>query len=177
MTFLRGLSWFFTRRLATAVLTMVGLITIVFIMTKMIPGSEARVAAGPQATPAQVEAVSRQLGLNRPVVVQYAIYLNQVFHGNLGTSVLSHTSVMSGIEQVFPATGQLVILALIIALCVAIPAATYSAVRQGGAFDMASRTLIIVRVRASHVLGGADVAVTPYDEGATISSFGLVVNR
>ena len=144
MSSLGGLPWFLTRRLASAVMTMVGLITIVFVMTKLIPGSEARVAAGPEASPAQVAQMSRQLGLDKPIAAQYFLYLNQVLHGNLGTSILSHQSVLSGIVQVFPSTAQLVILALLLAVSVAVPAATYSAVRRVGFTDTASRTFIIL---------------------------------
>src|SRR5581483_7443442 len=112
MATLRGPLWFLARRLGTVVLTLLGLVTIVFLMTKLIPGDEAQVAAGAGATPEQVQRMRVQLGLDQPVVVQYARYLGSLVQGDLGTSIVSHRPVRADIGAVLPATAQLVVLAL-----------------------------------------------------------------
>ena len=140
----RQLGWYVLRRVITAVLTLLGLVTIVFLMTKLIPGNEARVAAGPNATAQQVAALSKQLGLDKPLVVQYGSYLGRLWRGNLGTSIMTYQPVMTGIRQVLPSTIELVILSLVVALVVAVPAATFSALRRTGVSDAASRILLVV---------------------------------
>lgn len=140
----RQLGWYVLRRVITAILTLLGLVTIVFLMTKLIPGNEARVAAGPNATPQQVAALSKELGLDKPLVVQYGSYLGRLFRGNLGTSIATYQPVMTGIRQVLPSTIELVILSLVLALVVAVPAATFSALRRTGISDATSRILLVV---------------------------------
>lgn len=144
MAALHGPLWFLARRLGTVLLTLLGLVTIVFIMTKMIPGDEAQVAAGAGATPEQVQRMRVQMGLDQPVIVQYGRYLGKLLQGDLGTSVVSHRPVRSDIGGVLPATAQLVLLALSLALLVAVPLASLAAVQSGGGSATASRVLVIV---------------------------------
>ena len=140
----RQLGWYVLRRVITAVLTLLGLVTIVFLMTKLIPGNEARVAAGPNATAQQVAALSKELGLDKPLVVQYGELSRPTLRGNLGTSIMTYQPVMTGIRQVLPSTIELVILSLVLALVVAVPAATFSALRRTGISDATSRILLVV---------------------------------
>jgi peptide/nickel transport system permease protein len=141
---MRGPVWFLVRRLGTVVLTLVCLVTIVFVMIKLIPGDEAQVAAGAGATPEQVQRMRVELGLDQPLIVQYLRYLGNLVQGNLGTSSVSHRPVSTDIMGVLPATAQLVILSLALALIVSVPAASIAAVRQGSGSDTASRVLVIV---------------------------------
>ncbi|HEY9290071.1 MAG TPA: ABC transporter permease [Microlunatus sp.] len=135
---------FVLRKILTAVVTIFFLATIVFFLTKLTPGDEARAAAGADATPEQVEEVRRQLGLSGPLSSQYVHYLAGLLHGDLGTSSASQGSVSDAIIQVLPGTTQLVVLALIITVTVAIPLAAWSAVRSTGAADGLRRVLVIV---------------------------------
>jgi peptide/nickel transport system permease protein len=144
MTSLPGPPWFFLRRLGAAILTLIGLVAIVFLMTKMIPGDPARVAAGEGATPEQVEHIRQQLGLDQPLVVQFFRYLEKLAHGDLGTSIATFRPVASDIGAVLPATLQLVLVALLLALLVAIPTASVAAVQSGRGIDTSSRILVIV---------------------------------
>jgi peptide/nickel transport system permease protein len=144
MTSVRGPLWFLARRVGTLVMTLVGLVTIVFMMIKVIPGDEAQVAAGAGATPDQVQQMRVRLGLDQPLLVQYGRYLAGLAHGDLGTSVVSHRPVANDIGAVLPATLQLGILSLTIALLVAVPLATVSAARRGSGSDTGSRVALIV---------------------------------
>lgn len=135
---------FLARRLGTVLLTLLGLVTIVFLMTKLIPGDPAQVAAGSGASPEQVQRMRVQMGLDQPVIVQYGRYLGSLLQGDLGTSVVSHRPVRSDIGGVLPATAQLVFLSLALALIVAVPLASLAAVESGGGSATASRVLVIV---------------------------------
>jgi dipeptide transport system permease protein len=144
MAAVRGPLWFLARRLGTVLLTLLGLVTIVFVMTKVIPGDEAQVAAGAGATPDQVQRMRVQMGLDQPVIVQYGRYLGKLVQGDLGISVVSHRPVRSDIGAVLPATAQLVILSLSLSLLVAVPLASLAALQSGGTNAMVSRILVIV---------------------------------
>ncbi|MCC7368027.1 MAG: ABC transporter permease [Chloroflexi bacterium] len=144
MAAFRGPLWFLARRLGTVSLTLLGLVTIVFAMTKVIPGDEAQVAAGAGATPEQVQRMRVQLGLDQPVLVQYGRYVGRLVQGDLGTSVVSHRPVRSDIGAVLPATAQLVILSLALALAVSIPLASLAALQSGAGSATASRVMVIV---------------------------------
>ncbi|QXW04973.1 MULTISPECIES: ABC transporter permease [Rhodococcus] len=139
-----GSASFLGRKLAAALLTLIGLATVVFLMTKIIPGDEAQVVAGESATPEQVEEVRRQLGLDRSAPAQYIDYLSKLLHGDLGTSSSTMQPVLSDVMSRLPGTLELVVLAMVIALSVAVPLATFAAARAGGGFDKVSRVGAIV---------------------------------
>src|SRR3954453_2187888 len=100
------------RRLVSALLTLVLLSLVVFAMVKVIPGDEAHVAAGSTATAEQVAAMRVHLGLDESLPRQYLAFLGRAVHGDLGTSVSSHTSIAAGIGDVLPETLQLTLVAL-----------------------------------------------------------------
>ncbi|MBT8161802.1 MULTISPECIES: ABC transporter permease [Arthrobacter] len=135
---------FLVRKAVSSVITLIGLSMFVFLMVKLIPGDEARVAAGENATPAQVEAVRKSLGLDQPFFVQLLQFFGRLLHGDLGTSITTHQSVLQGIEQVMPQTIELVVLAIIIIISVVTPLATLSALRRDGATDVAIKLFVIL---------------------------------
>ena len=131
------------RKIVTAVITLLALTAIVFTMTKLIPGDEAKVAAGESATPAQVDAVRHDLGLDQALPGQYVTYLNRLVHGDLGTSTSSHQPVGQAISQVLPQTIELVVLAMLIEVTVVVPLALLSALKRSGTADTATRLGIV----------------------------------
>jgi dipeptide transport system permease protein len=135
---------FIGSRLLAAALTLLGLATVVFVMTRMIPGDEARVVAGSGASPTQVAQVQHELGLDRSGLVQYLTSIGRLGRGDLGISASSHHSVLSNVLTVIPSTIQLVALSLLIAWSIAVPAAAWAAARRGGAYDTVSRVLVII---------------------------------
>ncbi|AHK29366.1 ABC transporter permease [Rhodococcus opacus] len=135
---------FLGRKLGAAILTLVGLATIVFAMTKVIPGDEAQVAAGESATPEQVEEVRSQLGLDKPAAMQYFDYLGRMLHGDLGTSTSTRQPVLDDVLARLPGTLELVFLAMVLAVSFAVPVATIAAARSRGGFDKVSRVGAIV---------------------------------
>jgi peptide/nickel transport system permease protein len=94
----------------------------------LLPGSPATVIAGPNATPADVQAVAARLGLDRSVPQQYLIWISHVVHGNFGTSLLSNQPVSALIASRLPATIQLAVLSMLIALVISVPLGVVAAV-------------------------------------------------
>jgi len=140
---LRPIAVFVGRKLLGVIGTLFALATIVFFLTKLTPGDEAQVAAGEGASPEQVEIVRERLGLSGSLLEQYVHYLGRLIRGDLGTSSASAGSVADAVFGVLPSTTELVIVALLITITIAMPLAVFSAVRHAGAGDALRRVLVI----------------------------------
>lgn len=106
-----------------------------FYMVHLLPGNPAITILGPNATARNVILVDRQLGLNKPIWEQYFIWLNNVFHGNLGKSFVDRVPVVSTIANAYPIDLELVVLSQILAFIVAIPLALLASRRPNKALD------------------------------------------
>jgi peptide/nickel transport system permease protein len=135
----RRLGGVLRRRVIQVVPTILGVSLVTFILVRLLPGGPVQTLVGVRATPASIAAVSRQLGLSRPLVSQYFTYLGQLAHGNLGYSFLTGTSVTSIVASHLAVTAELIGLAVVLALIIGIPLATVSAYRQGGWQDQVIR--------------------------------------
>lgn len=135
---------FVLRRLGLAVLSLWGVATIVFFMSKLIPGDVARVAAGRFATQGQVDAMREKLGLDQSVIAQYLGFLGRLVRGDFGTSVVTHQRVSDDLLSVLPTTIQLVLLTMLVVVVVAVPLGIVSAVNEGRAADIASRIILVL---------------------------------
>lgn len=140
----RAYSWFLARRLGLTILTLWGLASLVFIMIKLMPGDEAQMAAGADASAAQIEAVRERLGLDAPVIIQYFGFLGRLLRGDLGTSIVTLQPVLNDLEKVLPSTLELVFLAMLLNLAIAIPTGIVAANRQGGVFDTVCRVTAVM---------------------------------
>ncbi len=103
---------------------------LVFSLIRFIPGDPAMLIAGPDALPEQVLAARKRLGLDRPLHVQYLIWLGQVLRGDLGVSILNGYPVIDLIRRKFGATLQLTAGGLLVALSLALPLGILSAIRR-----------------------------------------------
>jgi peptide/nickel transport system permease protein len=129
------------RRLAALVLTLIGLSIIVFVIGRLLPGDPAMLAAGPQATPQQIAVIAAEFGLDRPIHEQYLNYAAGLLRGDWGTSIISRRPVAEELLAYLPATLELVIVALFIAIAVGIPAGLISGVYANRWPDMLTRTV------------------------------------
>src|SRR5699024_1691154 len=102
--FVSGFIAYIVRRLLTALITLVGVIAVVVLMVQALPGDPARVIAGLQATPEQVEKIRHTMGLDQPVAVQFWRYIDGLLHGNMGTSARTGGSVTSLVGAALPFT-------------------------------------------------------------------------
>jgi len=112
---------FIARRVLLAIPTLLFASILIFLLLRLIPGDPATVIAGSDATPAQVAAVRHDLGLDAPLVVQYVTWLNRALHGNFGRSLIGKYPVWDQVKRAYPATLELSVAAMLLALLIAVP--------------------------------------------------------
>lgn len=123
------------KRLLNLIPVLLGITLLVFILLHLIPGDPAQILAGTRATPEIVEGIREQLGLNKPLPVQYLLFLGNLLRFNLGNSIMSGASIIQEIAIRWPATFELSLAAMLIALFLGIPAGVLAAVRKNSAID------------------------------------------
>ena len=121
----------FARLLGSVSLTFLGLTCVTFVIGRVIPIDPVLVIVGDKASAATYERVRLQLGLDKPLLVQYWTYLTKVVHGDFGNSVMTAHPVLSDLLHVFPATIELATLALVIGVVGGVPLGVYAAVNRG----------------------------------------------
>ena len=126
-------------RLATAIPSLIGVVIVTFLLTRVMPGDTASYFAGPAATPQAIAEIKTKLGLDKPLPVQFANYVSDLAHGNLGTSLTTGRPVSTEISARLPASGELTLCGLILALVVAVPLGILAAVKQGSWIDHTCR--------------------------------------
>lgn len=131
------------RRLLYTIPALVGLSMLIFVIARVMPGDPARLALGPEASQEQVEKLRAELGLNLPIHIQYVRYMGGVFQGKLGVSLYSHRDVLVDLIGSFPATFELVTVAMTIAVLVGVPLGIVSAIRQDRWEDHATRVFAL----------------------------------
>ena len=128
-----------SRRLLTSFVTLFGITTITFLLARVVPSDPAVVYIGPLARPAEIARVTKQLGLDRPLPIQYVDYLRQLVKGDWGTSLATKEPVLGGLVHRLPATLELVVSAMALALIVGIPLGVLAARRASGPADVSVR--------------------------------------
>lgn len=123
------------RRILTLIYVLLGVSLTIFLLMRLIPGDPAIVMLGERATPERIIEVRRDLGLDRPLIVQYILYLKNILTGNLGRSIHTHTRVSEELLERFPATIELSLTAMSIAMCFGVLAGILSATRQYSLLD------------------------------------------
>lgn len=125
------------RALATGpVLLLLSLI--VFSLIHLIPGDPVQIMLGEENDPHALQALRRELGLDRPLVEQFLRWLWRLLHGDFGRSLRSHQPVLEAISERLPVTIELTVLAMLISLCIALPAGVISALRRNSVLDVLS---------------------------------------
>ncbi|MFH8250839.1 ABC transporter permease [Microbacterium sp. B2969] len=137
-------------RLALLLLGLLVASVLIFLTLRVLPGDVAQLVAGTNSTPDQVDAIRRDLGLDQPLVSQYIDWIGGVLHGDLGTSLLTGSSVTDELLQKAQVTVPLGIFALTIALLFSLPLGVISAMRRsrasGTALNVGSQALAAVPV-------------------------------
>lgn len=135
--------YFSLRRIVLLIPVIVGLTIIMFAIARLLPGDPVALAAGPNATKAEIDALAQQFGLDQPVWVQYLRYVQGLLHGDLGTSLLTRRPVAADILAYLPATLELVFAAMFIAVAVGIPLGLLTAVWRNRWPDYSSQVFAI----------------------------------
>ena len=137
---------FLIRRLLSGVLVVWMISVFTFGLFFVAPNNVARLLCGRLCTPVQLNLITKQLGLNDPILVQYWHFLDRLLHGDLGRSFATHLSVSAELGRTWPATFELSVAAMAIALVVGLPLGVTTAVRRGGLYDQAARVIVLVTV-------------------------------
>jgi peptide/nickel transport system permease protein len=130
-----------TRRLAGMAVVVLGVTMITFAISHLIPGDPAQLLAGPRAGAATVARIRADLGLDQPLVVQYGRYLGDLLRGDFGASILTGRPVLRDLMSVFPATLELIVVALGLSVAAGVGLGTLSAAHRGSWIDYAVRVL------------------------------------
>ena len=126
---------YLVRRLALVGLMLAGLVMITFVVSNVAPSDPAALAAGPDATAAMVAQVRHEYGLDQPLAVQFLRYATDLLHGRLGRSIVSGNDVTADLARYFPATMELVLLAMTLAVGVGVPLGMLAAARRDRPLD------------------------------------------
>lgn len=122
---------------------LLGVSIVVFFMVRAIPGDPAQLLLGQQATEDQVAQVRENMGLDKPIFVQYGLFLVDAVRGDLGDSIVTGRPVTTELAERFPATLELTAFAMIIAVLVGVPVGVISAVRQYSLLDKVTSVLAL----------------------------------
>jgi peptide/nickel transport system permease protein len=118
---------------------------VVFFAFRVVPGDPAQLALGVDATPEALAALRKEFGIDKPILVQYGIWLGEVVRGDLGVSRLEgHRRVTEVLRPKIPATLELVVVGITFALVIAIPLGIAAAVRAGGRVDQFARVVALM---------------------------------
>lgn len=127
---------FLLGRLAVLIPTFIGVSIIAFSFIRMLPGDPVALLSGERVmSPERHAEISKALGFDRPIVIQYLDYLWGILRGDFGTSISTKGSVLDQFFQLFPATLELSICAIIFAVVLGIPAGIFAAIKRGSFFD------------------------------------------
>ncbi len=129
------------RRVVTVIPTLIGVVIVTFLLTRVLPGDPAVYFAGPAATPESIAEVRKTLGLDRPLPEQFVRYVQDLSRGDFGLSLTTGQSVASDIASRLPASAELTLFGLIISILIAVPLGIAAAVRQGSIIDHACRVV------------------------------------
>jgi dipeptide transport system permease protein len=129
------LRFLFTRA-SLIVPTFIGISLLVFVLVRLIPGDPIETMAGERGIDAaQHERLRHEYGFDRPVIVQYGLYLSRLAHGDLGRSIVTQKPVLTEFAELFPATVELSLCAILFALAIGIPAGILAATRRNSVLD------------------------------------------
>jgi len=126
---------YLVKRILGIIPALVGLSILIFILTRLMPGDSIRLAAGTDATPAQIEALRVEMGLDKPLYIQYFNYVKGLFTGDWGLSLRTKRNVFLDIRDTFAATFELSLVGMIFAVAIGVPMGVIAAVRNNKLSD------------------------------------------
>ncbi|MCQ1569250.1 ABC transporter permease subunit [Neorhizobium galegae] len=136
---------FLLRRIAVLIPTFIGVSIIAFSFIRLLPGDPVALLSGERVmSPERHAQISAQLGMDRPLVVQYFDYLGGVLTGDFGSSIVSKKPILDQFWALFPATVELSFCAIVIAVALGIPAGVIAAIKRGSIFDQGLMGIALV---------------------------------
>lgn len=139
---------FIVKRLLLAIPTLFAVLTIIFLLMRVVPGDPAYAVLGDYASEEAVTALREQMGIDKPIWEQYVTYMGDLLRGDLGDSLVTRQPAWDQIRTVLPYSLQLTIAAIFIALALGIPAGVITAVKRNTAIDYVVRVLSLAGLSA-----------------------------
>ena len=144
------LARYVARRVVVLVPTLFFVSVLIFSLQQLLPGDAALALAGEEHDPAAVAAIRQKYHLDRPVVVQYGLWMGRVLRGDLGVSVRNRIPVTELLAAKLPVTIELAVCSMLIALALGIPAGVLSAARHGTAIDVTANAVALSGLSVPH---------------------------
>jgi peptide/nickel transport system permease protein/oligopeptide transport system permease protein len=140
------LSSYLIRRIGVALPTLIGVTIVIFLMVRLIPGDPARVILGLQASDDEVTRIRHELGLDRPIHVQYGLFVGRLLRGDLGMSAVTRAPVFEEVMIRMRPTGLLALSSIVVATVIGLSAGVISATRQYSLLDYLVMTVALFGV-------------------------------
>jgi peptide/nickel transport system permease protein len=137
---------YLAKRLLLAVLVLLGVSIITFILSRVVPSNPAALWVGPRPSQEQMAAARIHLGLDKPLYTQYFMYMSDLLRGDLGVSIRTHQPILTELKTYLPATLELVITGMIMAVLIGIPLGVLSGAKKNSLLDHTSRLLAVAGV-------------------------------
>ena len=137
---------FLIRRVLLTIPVLIGVATLVFSLIHLVPGDPVQAMLGESASPQDVAQLRTKLGLDRPLYEQYISFARGIVHGDLGTSLRTSRPVTTVIVERMPATLELAVAAMVVAIVLAIPLGVIAAVRAGTPVDRIASTIALLGI-------------------------------
>lgn len=130
---------FLVRRCGFALVTLFAVLTLVFVLVRIVPGDPAQLILGDQASRETIEALRQRLGLDKSLFEQYSVFISGALRGDWGTSLVTGRPVIGEVLNVLPWTIELTLLSLAIGIVIGVPLGVAAAVRRNRFVDYAAR--------------------------------------
>lgn len=137
---------YIVRRLLTLIPTLIAISFLSFVFVRLIPGDPAVIMLGERARKEDVEKYKEQMGLNQPILVQYVRYVEQVFQGNLGNSIVNRVSVTSQLSYRLPATIEAIFGALFLGIIIGVAMGVIAAIKRNTPIDTLASLIALTGV-------------------------------
>jgi ABC-type dipeptide/oligopeptide/nickel transport system permease component len=134
------------RRAFLIIPTLWAIVTVVFFLIRSVPGGPAVAALGTYASEQEIRALEHRMGLDKPILVQYAIFLKNLCHGNLGKSLITQQSVAKEIAQVFPYTLDLAVSGMFLGILMGVPIGIFTALKRNRLPDYIGRVFSLTGI-------------------------------
>jgi len=141
---------YLVRRISILPIILLGLFTIVFFLSHVIPADPARAMAGEGAEDKHVEKIRAEFNLDKPLLIQYFLFLRNILRGNLGVSIHTWRPVIEDLKDYFPATFELTIVAMILAVAIGIVLGVLCAVCRGTLLDSLTTVFSVAGLAMPH---------------------------
>ena len=132
------------RRLLAALPTLVAVLTLVFLLVRVVPGDPAIAILGDRATPDAVAALRTKLGVDRPLLTQYVEFLSNSLTGDFGRSLVTGRPILADVAAVMPHTIDLTLAAMVVGIAIGVPAGVAAARHRNRTIDVLARLLSLV---------------------------------